>query len=139
VTADIESVEWSHPSAPAPFPHSITYVTAGWVVHDRAERPMQYEGAVRVEVGSRYLMPIAVNSRGVLAPIASSAVVQVEGNKVAIAGEAAAETSPAETALDGHTVTDVGSQLATANADPLAEANRDLNPVERAQAVAAAR
>jgi hypothetical protein len=133
VTADVERIEWSHPSLPTP-PDSLTYGTAGWVVHDGTESPMQYEGSVRVEVGGRYLMPIATNARGVLAPIAPSAVVRLDGEKV----DADAEASTAKAALDGDGLGQVRAEIAAAVPDPVAEANRHLGPVARAQAVAAA-
>jgi len=137
VTVDLEGVEWQHPALSSSLPESFSYGTAGWVVHNGTDAPMRYEGTVRVEVGGRYLMPVAMNAEGDLTPIAPSAVLALDGDEVAVPDDEASPTA-AEAALADDTLTQVRAELSAAVPDPLAEQNRHLEPMARAQAVAAA-
>ena len=82
-------------------------------------------------------MPVAKDAQGGFIPIAPSAVLALDGDEVAVPDHEASPTA-AEAALADDPLTRVRAELAAAVPDPLAEQNRHLEPMARAQAVAAA-
>jgi hypothetical protein len=140
VSADVVEVLWRHPDGPAEPPDTIEFLSAGWIRGDGTQHEMAYEGAVRVEVGSTYLMPISYDpGDDEWAPLTPSSVVLLDDEaSVAQVPDAAAQaedTGPAVAMTSG----DLAAAMDQATPDPVAEANRHLPARERYVAVLTAR
>ncbi len=129
VEARVERDLWVA-SGRVPLSGNVEIVDWGWHLKDGEKRP--FRG--RMEVGGLYLVPL-VNIDGKLGSMALSAIA-IEDGKVS-GGVAGADSWYA--ALAGVELERLGATLADTPPDPLAVQFGHLPPVERAEAVKAAR
>lgn len=128
LTVQVDEVVWSHPSAASPG-EQFTFTALGWILRDGARTPVVADGAVRLEIDRRYLLPITFwPNSGEWAPIAPSSVTPLDaGETVGVPDDATA----AQDALAGQDLATSATTLGAVRPDPIAESRRDLPAVDR--------
>lgn len=142
LTVTVDDVVWQHPQAPAA-PDRFEFVTFGWSLHNGTTIPfISEETPWRIDVGGRYLMAIVKwpreGLRGGWGTINSEMILPVENGRV-VTVDKGERTNPrlltAADELAGLDRAGVAAALTAAVPNPVAEANRDLNPDERMEAI----
>jgi hypothetical protein len=100
VDARIERVLWRRPRAPGP-PRTFTFSDYGWTGTLKHRRPWHACNATRMEIGRRYLAPVARLADGVWYPL-DQARLRLRGDRV-VGGVDAGEPSHGHRALAGRT------------------------------------
>jgi len=132
VGVDVEQVVWRRdPPAPTA-PDHLTFDTWGWAFKGDARRPMG-DGSTRLEVGHRYLMPIANTELDGWSPINPATVTPYEEDHIVPNARVALDSV---SSLEGQSIDAIHGQLEQVAPYPEAVANGDLGPMARAQAVA---
>ncbi|MFD7713038.1 hypothetical protein ACFV6E_14035 [Streptomyces sp. NPDC059785] len=165
IDLDIGEVVWSRPGAPTP-PSTLSLVVDGWSFADGTRTPMAVEESSRLEPGHTYVMSLARLADGTWSAIGSQAALpydsgtigagEYQGRTVTAAQfGSAVKAHDGDTADEGPTTKDadvikesvaeltagkssdyVETLLTGTDPDPLAEANFDLDPIARYEAVA---
>jgi hypothetical protein len=140
VTLQVDDVLWSHPTLSGLPAEPFTFTTIGWLFGDGQRTPAVSGGAVRLEVGRRYVMPVTYwDDDEQWGPTAPSAVLALDADgRVAAAEDAGDGAEDSLAALSDRPVADLAEELAATEPHPVAEANRNLDPVARFNAVEAA-
>ncbi|HET6951770.1 MAG TPA: hypothetical protein VFI47_15420 [Acidimicrobiales bacterium] len=136
VSGTVTQLVWTYPGGPAPPTTSFEFLTAGWIVREGRSSPMRYAGAIRLEVGSSYLMPIFQDrTTGSWAPLSSTAAFPVDDESaIEQVATTAEEGAGPEVAM---TPSGVAAAMQAASPAPAAAANRQLAPRDRYLAVVA--
>ncbi|MCW5254691.1 hypothetical protein [Streptomyces sp. SHP 1-2] len=165
VTLDIDEVVWSRAGAPTP-PSMLSLVVDGWAFKGDTRTPIALEQSSRLEPGHTYVLSLTQMADGSWSALGSQAALpydsdvigegEYQGRIVTAAqfgvavdahddppedgGHATrgAEVIPDSVAelTAGKSADDVETLLTTTEPDPLAEANFDLDPMARYEAVA---
>jgi hypothetical protein len=139
VTVQVDDMLWSHPRARNLPAEGFVFTTLGWTIDDGSKTPARAEGAERLEVGGRYVMPIVYWTQDdQWGPIAPSAVVRLDADNRLPAASLEGRLEDATVPTSGLALADLSGMLASTAPDPVAEANRDVDPVTRYNAVDAA-
>ena len=101
VDVRVERVLWRRPHAPAP-PAAFSFSDYGWTGTPKRKRPWRACDATRMELGRRYLAPVARLEDGVWYPL-DQARLRLRGNRV-VGGVDAGEPTHGHRALAGRTV-----------------------------------
>lgn len=128
VKVSVDSIVWQHAATNAP-PSAFDFIGWGWTLHDGETTPM---GAPRPEVGSQYLIMATEYADDGWGPINPATVLPLANGKVQNDSE---ETFEAIDAVVGLDVNAVAALLAGTPPEPIAEANRNLDPDARVRAV----
>lgn len=132
VTVEVRDELWQRDGAPA-VPSSFTLATWGWGFRGEQKTPMGRSSSTRLEVGQRYLAPVADLEGDGWAPIGADLTLPWSGGEVDMEGRAA--ELPSGQALGGLSRADLVDLLETTEPDPLAVEYAELGPVARYQAV----
>jgi hypothetical protein len=122
----VEQTLWTAPEITTPLT-SFAMNVAGWFKDHEA----CIEGSPRVEVGDRYVIPIAHDDDGSVTTLSSSAFVALNQ----VRGLVGKYTDPAHDALRGTTVEQMTARLRAARMNPIAARYRNLSPRQRAMKV----
>jgi hypothetical protein len=135
VTLSIEKTLWRREGAPSARDH-VRVITFGWAAKDGERRPVTAWDGPRLEVGSRYVMPLvrAPRDGAEWTPLSLGATLPLNGNVISIAGIVGLPSTIAKQ-MEGKTPTELVEVLAQTRPDPIAAQNFDLPPDERWQAV----
>lgn len=139
VTLKIDRVLWSAKAAP-PLPDEITMDALGWMIDEDGRHEMTMRDAPRVEIGERYLAPLARvrDGTGELAwwPLASGAQLPVTDEKLALpAPDDHPWKDPLLDQLSGTPLNSLQSNLDGSEPLPLPAKYMELRPLDRFQAV----
>lgn len=132
LTAEVEAIVWQHPQAARP-PNEFRFDSLPWALENGEKRPMAFAGAVRPEVGGRYLVVVADLAGEGWIPLNPAALVEVVDGHVQ---DAPADALPAVEALSDRDVSVIEAEVWDANPDPVAEATRPGDADARWRAVA---
>lgn len=78
VLLQVQEIYWSRPLS-MPIPASFELNAAGFAVHDGKDFPMEVEGAVRMDVGSTYLIGVLNTPDGINMPSLGAALLVING------------------------------------------------------------
>lgn len=136
VTVEVEEVLWEYPEAPST-PDTFDFWTGGWTLQEGGEKAeATLGGPVRLEVGERYVVAVARRADGTVGPVGQEAQLHVDSDDRVDApetdrAEPAQGVARAEIELADLTLDEVADRVASTEPHPVAEANRDLDPLER--------
>jgi hypothetical protein len=139
VTLETERNLWSASGAP-PLPDSFTMDALGWMIDDDGRHELTMRDAPRVEIGERYLAPLARvrDGTGELAwwPLSSGAQFPVlDGKIVPPAPDEQGWDDPLLTQLAGRSLVGLEASLDASEPLPLPAKYGNLRPFDRFQAV----
>jgi hypothetical protein len=139
VSVQVDETLWSHALSDSLPEDGFVFTAVGWTFNDDSKVPARTEGAERLEVGRRYVMPITYWPQDdQWGPIAPSAVVALDAQGRLAASSSGGATDDATLPISGLALTELAETLASTAPNPVAEANRGLDPVARFNAVDAA-
>lgn len=134
VVVRVDHVVWQHPSALQP-PETFTYGTVGWSFKAGAdELPMSLAGREREEIGRTYLLVLTRASDEGWVP--STAPLEFDGDRV-LPPPGEDDSGPLNDVI-GADSAGLRELFGSAQPDPIAEANRHLDPDARYEAVVSA-
>lgn len=161
VNMQIDQTVWSRTGAPA-LPSTITMAVDGWSFQGQTRTPIAREEGSRLEPGHTYILSLALLADGSWTAAGSGAALPYDGSVVGAGefrgmtmnqaefsaaideeGTSAAEGvagtdvmgDPVYLVAEGKTSQQVGDMLTTTDPDPVAEANFNLDPVQRFEVV----
>lgn len=130
ITFRVDETLWERSGA-LPSPPTFQSIWWGWVLHDHQRTKFVAQGAPWVEIGSRYVMPLAFDE-GAFVPIQPFAVFPFEDSVVTLADRQETELGRQ---LNGATRDVVSRVFAQATPDEVAARHMDLPPSRRLEAV----
>jgi hypothetical protein len=134
VTFRIDQTLWHRDGRPA-LTGTLDAREFGWMLHNFQRTRFKTEGSPWIDVGSRYIMPLAKDS-GQWGAIMPAAVFPYTSSGVGVQPEATQNTPLART-VARPTLAQVSTAFAQAKPDPAASKHFDLAPTARLKAVMA--
>jgi hypothetical protein len=132
VTLRIDATIWSVDRA-RPLGETVRLLVPGFVVRGGRRVPAQFPGAPRFEVGSRYVLPLALREDGpsLLSP---DTALLLDDRTITVEGRNGRSTAALE-AASGHDLEALAEMLGRTAPDPIAVRYWHLPPYERGRAV----
>lgn len=130
----VQDVLWARQGAPK-VPETVSFITYGWVIKGSERRPANTGAGARLEVGDRYLAPLANSRMGGWGPLSPGQVFRVDGDRITMEWTPTDDTAAKR--IGGRSLDEAARILDATEPDPLTVKYSDLDPIDRAGAAQA--